>query len=266
MAGCASAPHAAEPPTAAAPPVEKESSTEADLRAQLATITSRLDSIETRMGSLNDKVIGTQGSLDMLMANKKAFPTPVLPHPSEGAGTEPPSTQADNDPEAGFVADTAIQDYRKGSILLEAGKYSEAILAFTSFVEHYPDHPLAGSAQFGIGEAYFKKKEYKLALRELERVLTSYDRSPHVSDTLRDLAASEDALGMTEQASRHRQLLSSLFPQSPAASRVATRETHEAHEAPETNEAPHAEPAPAAPSAAAHPAPPTAPLSTEGHP
>jgi hypothetical protein len=51
-------------------------------------------------------------------------------------------------------------------------------------------------------------------------VLTSYDRSPHISDTLRDLAATEDALGLREQAARHRQLLSSLFAQSPAATQL----------------------------------------------
>jgi TolA-binding protein len=228
----------------------------AELKAALSSMTSRLDSIETRMGSLNDKVAGTQNSMEMLLANRKALPSAVSSHPSEGAGTDSPVPVADNDPEAGFVADAAIQEYRKGSILLEAQKYPEAILAFSSFVERYPDHPLAGSAQFGIGKSYFKQKEYKLALKELERVLTSYDRSPHVSDTLRDLAETEEALKMPEQAARHRQLLTSLFAQSPAAAnRVAAREPES------TAPAKAAAPAPAAPepSTTAHTLP-TAPL------
>lgn len=191
------------------------------MQAALNSMTSRLDSIETRMGSLNDKVIGSQNSLEMLMSNRKALASPVRSHPSDDAGTDTPVRAADSDPEAGFVADSAIQEYRKGAILLEAQKYPEALLVFSSFVERYPDHPLAGSAQYNIGKSYFKQKEYKLALRELERVLTSYDRSPHISDTLKHLAETEDALKMPEQATRHRQLLTSLFAQSPAASAAA---------------------------------------------
>jgi TolA-binding protein len=220
LAGCASAPH--QPPAAA--PVAKADDAEAaraqlaEIRAMMTSLNNRLDSIETRMGTLNDKITGTQNSIENIMANRKAFPAPVGAHPSEGAGTEPKVEAAADDPEAGFVSDTAIQDYRKASILCEARKYPEAVLAFSNFVEKYPDHPLAGSAQYGIGSAYFKQKEYKLALHEYERVLTSYDRSPHISDTLRDMAEAEDALKMPEQAARHRQLLTSLFAQSPAAS------------------------------------------------
>jgi TolA-binding protein len=127
----------------------------AEFKAALMTLTNRLDSMETRMGTLSDRVAGSQHSMDMLMANRKALPAPVAAHPSQGTGAEPQVAVADNDPEAGFVADAAIQEYRKGSILLEAQKYPEAILEFSSFVERYPDHPLAGSAQFGIGKSYF---------------------------------------------------------------------------------------------------------------
>jgi outer membrane protein assembly factor BamD (BamD/ComL family) len=61
-----------------------------------------------------------------------------------------------------------------------------------------------------------KQKEYKNAAAEYERVLTSYDRSPHIADTLKELAETEDQLKLTDRAARHRQLLTSLFPQSPA--------------------------------------------------
>jgi tol-pal system protein YbgF len=228
---------------------------------------NRLDSMETRMGSLSDKVTGTQLSVDNLMANRKALPTPVAAHPSEGAGTEPESAMAADDPEAGFVSDSAIQEYRKAAILLEARKYPEAVLAFSGFVEKYPDHPLAGSAQYSVGEAYFRQKEYKLAATEFERVLTSYDRSPHVSDTLRDLADAEDATKQPEKAARHRQLLTSLFPQSPAASAEsapaeaphASRGQTGLSPAPTAGQ-PHLDEPPSSAQTTAHAALPTAPM------
>jgi hypothetical protein len=49
-------------------------------------------------------------------------------------------------------------------------------------------------------------------------VLTSYDRSSHISHTLRRMAECEEQLKMTDAAARHRQQLSALFPQSPAMS------------------------------------------------
>jgi tetratricopeptide (TPR) repeat protein len=102
-------------------------------------------------------------------------------------------------------------------ILFQSHNYPDASLGFSAFVDQYPDHALAGSAQFYLGECYFKQKEYKLAARELGRVITTYDRSPHIAETLRDLSISEEKTGMPEEAARHRQLLTSLFPHSPAA-------------------------------------------------
>ena len=244
-----------------------------EMRTLIVNQGSRLESIETRVGTISDKVANSQSNIDNLMANRKPMPAQVSSHPSEGAGTEPQEILASLDPEAGFVNDGAIQDYRKGEILFEAQKFPEAVLAFSSFVEKYPDHPLAGSAQYSIGEAYFKRKEYKLALHEFERVLTSYDRSPHISDTLRELAETEDALKMPEQAARHRQLLTSLFAQAPAASFSPANapKALEHGTAPTSGNSPTAsphldEPPAAATSHAELPtAPLTAPLSSEAH-
>jgi tol-pal system protein YbgF len=123
---------------------------------------------------------------------------------------------AKSDPEAGFVNDDSVQTYRKAMVYYQAKRYSDAAMVFSTFVEKYPDHPLAGSAQYFVGDSYFKQGEYKLALVEFKKVLTSYDRSAQVAQTLRQMAEAEDALKKPEEAARHRQLLMSLFPQSPA--------------------------------------------------
>jgi tetratricopeptide (TPR) repeat protein len=114
------------------------------------------------------------------------------------------------------VNDEAVRSFRKAMILFEAGRFSEAEPAFASFMDRYPDHALAGAAQFYIGESFFKQGNYTQAYDEFQRVLMSYDRSAHVTETLRDLAETEDQLHKNQDAARHRQELSSLFPQSPA--------------------------------------------------
>jgi tol-pal system protein YbgF len=105
-------------------------------------------------------------------------------------------------------------------VLFSSGSYSDAILAFSKFIEVYPDHPLAGNAQYYVGESYFKQKEYRLAIEEFDRVLTSYDRSSHVASTLLRMSQAEEELKKPEDAKKHKMALVSLFPQSTEAAQI----------------------------------------------
>ncbi len=214
----------------------------AELRAQLVQLTAKVEELQGRMGSMSDKVDATQASFEVFMSRQGKAPVPradakrthgVAAHPSEGLGKSTAASVSASDPEGGFVNDEAVLLFRKASVLYQARKYPEAVLSFASFVEKYPDHPLAGSAQFYVGSSYFKQKENKLALQEYERLLTSYDRSPKVADALRDMATIEDQLQMKDEAARHRQLLSSVYPQSPAAGRAETASAIEPDEKPQ---------------------------------
>jgi TolA-binding protein len=192
-----------------------------ELHGALARSQARVDSLETRLGTVSERMNGLQSGIGNLLANHKAIGTPVIPPPASTVGARPQSETAASDPESGFTNDEAVQSYRKAATLHGAGRYSDAMLAFTGFLEKYPDHALAGSAQFYVGDCYFKQKEFKLAAAELERVLTSYDRSAHVADSLQELAEAEEQLKQPEKAARHRQQLSALFPQSPAAAALS---------------------------------------------
>lgn len=189
-----------------------------ELHSMVSALNARLDSMEIKLSSLNDKLEEHQAG-NSLSGPKLSG----IPHtPANAAGVETTPSTDPSDPEAGFVNDAAITSYRQAMILFQAQKYQEATLAFSTFLERYADHPLAGSAQFQIGECYFRQKEYKLALQEYQRVLTSYDRSSQVPDTLKQMAAIEDIQKKPEEAAKHRQLLLSLFPISPAAKSLKT--------------------------------------------
>jgi tol-pal system protein YbgF len=204
---------------------KKESEEHAALQGQLAEMrnliqqqNSQIEGLEVKLSTLNHRLAEAQ-------PEKTPKPTPVVPHPAHGAGTEVEIPIASNDPEIGMLNDAAIGSFRQGRILYQAGKYPEAILAFSAFLERYPDHPLSGSAQFHVGDSYFKQNEYQLAVQEYQRVLSRYPLSPQISDTLKQLAAAEDLLKKPEQAARHRQMLLTLFPQSPAAQELQNNPT-----------------------------------------
>jgi TolA-binding protein len=252
--GCASSPLKKEE-------LEKELNEKNDqiseLKNQVGTLTGRLESLETKLSSMNDKVDKTQNSLETLTSTQKHRTTPtkqddsstekinstgVAQHPSEGAGVPVEPMLDESDPESGFVSDSIVSDYRQAKILFDAQKYPEAILAFSAFVQHNTDHVLAGSAQFYVGESYFRQKEYRLALREFQRVLTSYDRSSHLPEALKQIAATETILQNGNDAAKHQQQLLSLFPNSPAVAKLnsepTTTESHVDKPAPEITAAP----------------------------
>jgi len=236
--------------TPAAATAPEAAATAENPRATSIGMNARLDAMEAKLSTMNDKLDATRASLDNFLAAHQPKATGAPRSASDNVGIPVASAPVATDSETGYVNDQAIQQYRKAEILLESQRYAEAILVFSNFLEHYPDHALAGSAQFHIGEAYFKQKQWPIAEQEFQKVLTSYDRSIHISDTLRMMATVEDHLGKAQEAARHRQQLSSLFANSPSAA--------QAEAAVQT--------APAAESQAAAPAHETAPSTQEAPP
>ena len=228
---------AARPPSllhASSPKRESVHESAEDLRKLIAEMADKIQSLETKLSSMNDKM------------DTQKFNLALLTHPDQGKATEINGLASDNagtpmeevspiphDPEAGFTQDAPVQNFRKALITFQGLKFPEATLAFSDFLEKYPDHPMAGAAQFYIAETYMKQKEFKLALQEYQKILTTYDRCSHLSDTLAHMAAAETILKRSEDAARHRQLLTSLFPLSPAIS-----ESEIAPETAPTSEAP----------------------------
>ncbi|MEK6578924.1 MAG: tetratricopeptide repeat protein, partial [Bdellovibrionota bacterium] len=208
------------------------------LRSHVFKLTNRIESLETKLNTLTDKVDVTRANFELIQTQKhqKSLPTetkasapslkasPIAKMPSDTLNGKFKVLNASNDPEAGFANDEPIQSYRNAMVQFQAGKYPNSILSFSAFLEKFPDHPLAGAAQFYSGESYFKQKEYKLAIQEFQKVLTSYDRSTHISETLRQIARAEEHANLMSEATKHRQLLSSLFPQSPAAAAPQSQE------------------------------------------
>ena len=60
----------------------------------------------------------------------------------------------------------ALDEYRQARAYFEAGKHTNAILAFDRFLENHPDHALAGNARYLTGESYYREGDFKLALEE----------------------------------------------------------------------------------------------------
>jgi len=75
--------------------------------------------------------------------------------------TVAPARPAPKNPEQEYAA--ALATYR-------AREHGQAVIEFKDFIAQYPKHPLAGNAQYWIGEAYWAQRDYRQALIEFEKV------------------------------------------------------------------------------------------------
>src|SRR5687768_9882801 len=66
------------------------------------------------------------------------------------------------------------QLYTQGESAFGRRKWSDAILAFSSFSLRFPTHARVQEARYRLGEAYFAKKEYITAAGEFDRLANDF--------------------------------------------------------------------------------------------
>jgi len=74
--------------------------------------------------------------------------------------------------------------YANALSLYSGREYQQATARFTEFVALYPDHKLAGNAQYWIGECYYSQKRFAEAAEEFSKVEKAYPASHKVPAAL----------------------------------------------------------------------------------
>jgi len=86
-----------------------------------------------------------------------------------------PSASRDSTPEKLYA--TAMTSFR-------AEEHGQAVLEFTELIDKFPRHALASSAQYWIGEAYYRQRDFNQALAEFQKVPDLYPQSQSVPEAL----------------------------------------------------------------------------------
>ncbi|MBR2034382.1 MAG: tol-pal system protein YbgF, partial [Alphaproteobacteria bacterium] len=95
---------------------------------------------------------------------------------------------------------SAEEIYKQGMEALNAGDQDLAAQKFTSVMTKYPEHTLAGNAQYWLGEAYYAKKDYAKAAVAFGKGLEKYKNGNKGADSLLKLGMSMRELGKKEEA------------------------------------------------------------------
>ncbi len=96
--------------------------------------------------------------------------------------------------------ETPREQYEYAIGLLQKGQYPEAEVALKSFVKDHPSDPLAGNAQYWLGETYYARKDFKSAAVAFAEGYQKYPNSSKAADNLLKLGMSLGQNGQKDNA------------------------------------------------------------------
>jgi tol-pal system protein YbgF len=154
-----------------------------------------------------------------------AGPSTAAPS-TAGPATSPPQVTAGARPSTNALQPQDI--YQASYIDFSKGSYALAMAGFAEFIRRFPDHPLAGNAQYWIGESHFSiargyansgqtdkvAPEMELAVQEFRKVLANYPRGEKAPTALYKEALALLELKQPAVAQQRLEYLVSNFPQS----------------------------------------------------
>jgi len=218
----------------------------ADLERQANALGSRLDGLATSVTGLSSRVDELSMRMEALSRQLGVTPRPpsssITPTPgatpSPGAvvpapsGT-PPQTATPGSPmppppprpTTGALQPEDI--YQAAYIDFSKGAYQLAITNFREFIRRFPDHRLAGNAQYWVGEAHFSlargftdgaqseraQEELGKAIQEFRKVVANYPRGEKTPAALYKEALALIELKQPQVAQARLQYLVDNFPQ-----------------------------------------------------
>ncbi len=132
-----------------------------------------------------------------------------LPQPPAGAAEQAAAGAA-----AAVVlpGDTPQQQYDYATGLVQRGAYAEAEIALKSFVVEHPKDPLAGNAQYWLGETYYVRSDFKNAAVAFAEGYQKYPKSSKAADNLLKLGMSLGQTGRNPDACTAFRQLDKQFP------------------------------------------------------
>jgi tol-pal system protein YbgF len=211
-----------------------------ELTNQVNQLKSQLD----RQASDNDvrfqQLQGGGGATSLAPPNQQgaaAVELPPQPKPPQGAGIDPaqppsragnlgtlatPGPQRQQEPPqqtaaagGALPAGNAQDQYNYAMGLLTQANYPAAEQAMRTFVQRYPKDPLAGNAQYWLGETFYVRKDYGNAATAFAQGYEKYPKGPKAADDLLKLGMSLTALNQKPDACKAYARLQRDFPAPP---------------------------------------------------
>jgi tol-pal system protein YbgF len=169
------------------------------LQQTITMLTGQVEQLQYKNQQLQQQLEKMQTDhefrLDQLEGKKGGAPrAPNVPPPTPQA-TGPNTAAAP--PASGAQGEQLYHDAFK---LLQDGDYAGAEKSFRTFVQRNPQHPLAGNAQYWLGETYYARRDYQNAMISFAEGYKVYKTSPKGPDNLLKLGITLGVLNKKQEA------------------------------------------------------------------
>lgn len=114
--------------------------------------------------------------------------------------------------------------YKSANEALLRRQFPDAESGFRNFLAKYPEHSLAGSAQYWLGETFYVQGDTRQAAQNFLEAYKKYPKSRRAPDSLLKLGMSLNKMGQKEQACAALNSVGSEFPRAVEAKKRATAE------------------------------------------
>ena len=129
-------------------------------------------------------------------------------------------------PEASGESPESLYERSNESLLRR--QFGDAEAGFATFLQKYPDHSLAGSAQYWLGETFYAQGDFKRAAASFLQGYKKYPKSRRAPDSLLKLGISLNRLGQADQACAAYAAVSAEYPKAVDARKRAQAESKRA--------------------------------------
>ena len=180
------------------------------------TIGARVDAHERQLAKLTNR-----SSLP-LQTQEVVLPAP----PSSTESVHSPRNALSNDQYITNPIKSEDQEaYQQIQQKLQARNFQEALTGFSDFLKQYPSSPLAGNAQYWMGECFYGTRQFPRAIQEFERVVYHYPSSKKVPAALLKIGYAHWELRDRVLAKATFQQLVRSYAESPEAIKASARLT-----------------------------------------
>lgn len=196
----------------------------AEITKQNAALNARLDALAAEVSRVSARIDELSQRIETMGRAAPSGGAAPTPSPAR-AGSAPPPVAAVPPPARSGGA-SAEESYQAAYLDFSKGLYPLAVSGFRDFLRRFPDSPLADSAQYWIGEAYFSmaratasqpekaRENLEQAVQEFRKVVVAYPRGSKVPTALYKEALALVDLKQTALAQARLQYLVDHFPQS----------------------------------------------------
>jgi tol-pal system protein YbgF len=190
------------------------------VRGQLEVLSNNIEASAKRQ---RDMYVDLDTRLRRFEQNAPAAPGPGAAAPGLAPSASPSAPPAAAPALSGAAAADEARVYEAAQQQRRIGNYQAAIVGFQTFVLQFARSPLAHRAQYWIGDSYYNMRDFKNAIANQQKLMSTYPESASVPDALLNMASSYIELGDTAAAKKTMDNLVARYPSSEAAEKAKRR-------------------------------------------